>query len=790
MKKFIQIVLYVSITCFAFSQNDMNKHKQVAQLGSEVYADAAWRLLKDDTTGNPNSVPLHIFVHDGDVLANNVELMSLNVFIKNASDSAFGNPINFDSYSSTDFYNLFSSKSQTDAVLDVQSFDQSLPVKSADRTIIFTSDNCSWPFTCTYTNINHRLWYFTLNIPADKLAGFDDVIDIRVDFELNLHADKSCMMRVFRSGTNLPSLPGWYRGDTHFHTAYTDNSVEMGLPLSASKEAAKAIGLQWTTTSDHSCDFDSYGTSMQDNWQRLGDEIASMNQADSDFIFIRGMEVSLNNSNGNVIHMLAYPNDSLPFSMPFLGDGGGDLSATSVTIDDALATIQQAGGFAYAAHPFAAWDKLTSLMNGGVWNVGDTSYLPNNTPIPGHDVVICNDPAIASDLLSTTPAQNIFKLPLKGGQIWNDRNSLFTTGDILNPWNVENSSSVDAFAAYDTSNSQWHYNRMLQGLEVMKFCFKKGLIAKNADSTLNSYKFFLSAGTDAHGSFNYSNTEFTLGVSGEINDNAVGKLGILAYCPQGMGHNGQNILKALRNGHTIMSDGPIITMGLNTNGDAAPEYISGDEAKLSYNVYRDTKINLRMQSSADYGELNSIKLILGTQRGEFAVNIPLGSSQYAMSINLNLDSLVQSLHNMDTLGGNEYYYLRCELSTLKDYGVQSNLYKRSSQAFHCYANPIWIRKPVDITAIADVSTKPGFSANVFPNPFNNITNLNFELDKTTDVMVSLIDIAGKEEVVWSQKNCEKGKHSLELLSDKSTGFWFIRIKAGENQKILKAVKTK
>ncbi|MEI6851565.1 MAG: hypothetical protein WCL06_01935 [Bacteroidota bacterium] len=436
MKKFIQIVLYISITCFAFSQNDMHKHKQVAQVGSEIYADAAWRLLKDDSIGNPNSVAVHFFIHDADGLGNNVQLVSLNVFIKNATSSSFGNSIKFDTYSDNDFLNLFTAKSQTDAVLDKQSFDQSLPVKSSDKTIVFTSNNCSWPYTCTYTNISHRLWYFTLNIPADKLAGFEDIIDIKVDFEINWQSDKSAMCRVFRSNSNLPNLNGWYRGDTHFHTSYTDNSVEMGLSLAASKEAAKAIGLDWTTTSDHSCDFDNYGSSMQDNWQRLGNEIATLNQSDSSFIFIRGMEVSLNNSDNKVVHMLAYPSDSLPFSMPYLGDGGGDLSSTSVTIDDALATIQQYGGFAYAAHPFAAQDKLTSLMNGGIWNVGDTAFLANNTSIPGHDVVICNDPALLSDIYSSNQSQNLFKLPLKGGQIWNDRNSLATTDDILNPWNL------------------------------------------------------------------------------------------------------------------------------------------------------------------------------------------------------------------------------------------------------------------------------------------------------------------------------------------------------------------
>ena len=64
---------------------------------------------------------------------------------------------------------------------------------------------------------------------------------------------------------------------------------------------------------------------------------------------------------------------------------------------------------------------------------------------------------------------------------------------------------------------------------------------------------YYSAGTDAHGSFNYTNTDDVfLGAftSYDVHDNAVGKLSTLTYCPNGMGANGQHILSALKNGNT------------------------------------------------------------------------------------------------------------------------------------------------------------------------------------------------------------------------------------------------
>jgi hypothetical protein len=277
-------------------------------------------------------------------------------------------------------------------------------------------------------------------------------------------------------------------------------------------------------------------------------------------------------------------------------------------------------------------------------------------------------------------------------------------------------------------------------------------------------------------------------VTGEINDNAIGKLSTLVYCPNGMGNNGNNVLKALKNGHTIMSDGPIITLGLNTNNDPGADYISGDEALLNNAEFNQTAVQIKALSSAEFGTLTKVKLILGTKKGEFVMNINMGVNQYSSNLSIPLTNLLQFFLSSDTIDDNEYFYIRTELSTYKTYGTLSSLYKRTNESFHSYTNPVWIKKPSVITSVENPE-QAVFNTLLYPNPFNEHTNLDFDLSKTSDVTISIIDISGKESIVFTEKRCQQGIHKIEILEEQPKGFWLIRIKTGDQQKILKAVKT-
>lgn len=787
MKKYLITIYCLLITNYSL-MGQINK--QVSEVGKEVCADAPWQMNMHDSSGALSSIPIHISIHDADGFGNNAELVGIDISLKNSSSTSFSSPLFFNNYSDSAFLKLFSSKSLNNTALEIQSFDPSLPQKSPDNTIRFTAQPCPWPSSCSCVNITERLWYFTFNIPPDKLAGFEDIIDIKVEFRLNGESDKSIKLRVFRNNSLFPALEHWYRGDVHYHTAFTDNLVEMGLDISATKEAAKKIGLDWITVTDHSCDFDNYGFSINDNWNRLGNEILNLNSSDSTLTLIRGIEASLNNSSGNIVHCLIYPNELQPYSFPYIGDGNGDMTATSVSLNQALNETEMWEGFAYAAHPFGSEDKLPSIMNGGIWNIGDTLFLANTSALPGYGMVICNDPSVPSDIFPDPANNALFIKSLVGSEIWNDRNNLTCTGDISDAWVVENPASSNALQLYDSTNAKWHFNRFLQGLEVQKYLWKKGLKEKYLNPALNHYKFFISAGSDAHGSFNYSNTEFTYGVTGEINDNALGKLTTLAYCPYGKGIHGEHILSALRNGNTLISDGPIAVISIDTNNSFTNDYIHGNEAFLSANAFNQSVVRVKFISNHAYGNLFSAHLIIGSRQGEITLQLNINNTAVQQQMCFSLDSLLSSISPSYIFQPNEVLYLRTEISTLKNYANLSPYFKATEQKFHAFTNPIWIILPSSLSSNNDNSDYHQFTTDIFPNPSNNYFNLRVVPFNNEPFSIKIFNLAGQQVLDIAEKNLMAQKYEYKILENMPAGFYTIITSCNKYTEFLKAIKIK
>jgi hypothetical protein len=769
------------------AQQNFRDPKQSNISGSDILAEAPWRIKKTDGLGSLNSIPLHVFIKDANDIGFNAELISLNIFIKNASDTLFGNPIVFSAYSDSAFLALFTAKSQTDADLDVQSFDASLPKQDSVYSIMFTANDCVWPDECTYVDITHAFWYFTINIPPEKLAGFEDIIDIRVDFSLNWQTDQTSYVRIFRYDDGLPQIPNWYRGDAHYHTMYTNNTAEFGLPLASTKEVAEAIGIEWIASTNHSCDYDEYGAGMTNNWSREDSEIQSLNAEDTSMIFIHAEEVSVNNSADNTVHLLCYPSDALPYSLPYLGDGDGDVIGTALSIDDILNALTPLDGFAYAPHPFAGGDKLSVLVDGGIWNVGDAGFYANGTSIIGNDVVICNDLSSASDLYSSNSGQFLFKDQIKGGEIWNTRNAMGTTDEAENPWNAEYDSGIDPFVAYDTTNTMWHWNRYRQNFEVMKFLNIKGLIEKNANTSLSSYRFYYTAGSDAHGSFNYSNTDFVMGLTADIHDCALGRPATLVYCPSGMGTEGENILKALRNGNAVMSDGPVIITGLDYDNNNSDEFICGDEAMPTMTQYLVAKVHLQLANTTEYGDIQLCKLIFGTQNGEYSFLLNVLPGTQNEDISLSLDSLVDIMEQYDTLQEWEYFYLRAELQTHKNFGALQLVYRDTAQDYHSVTNPLWIRKPGIVVSEEELVFNPEIKC--YPNPFNDELNIYFNKEKESVLTFEIFDLTGRQVYKGNPEVFPKGSNHLNIkTANLSTGVYDLCVSGNYFRRNIKITK--
>ena len=696
-----------------------NTLKQNNTVFSEFYVDAPWRMKKTNGSGNDLPIPLHFFLHDADqIIGYTLNVDYIDIKIKSASNPTFGSVLTYNTIPINTFNSMFSCFSPNHPGLGIKEFDTTALSPTATNTIDFDGE---FSFPDDFVSVPDAYWYFNFDIPASDLVGLDDVIDIEVTINYAnflITTDDVIRMRVFRSNDDIPTQANYYRGDTHLHSMYTQNDAELGLPLCATKEAAKLIGLDWITTTDHTSDFDNYGTAnINTNWAELQNEVVTLNAADSSLIYIAGQEVAATNSENKLVHMLAYPGYNTPTTFPFLGDGLGDLIPTSVSVDSVINQLTSVDGFSYCAHPFSTADALPVLpVNGGIWNLGDVGFPANGNsfPLTGGNI-ICNNTGINSDVLD--PSTNkLIKDALKGSQIWNVRPNVEVSGLLgndLDPWDVMNSGTP--MAQVDTSTYTFHHKRLQQGQEIVNYINQLGLSAKNSNSTIQNWKMYYSGGADAHGSFNSDNTGNFSG-TGMINNNAVGKINTIAYCPNGMGTNGSEILKALYNGNISMSDGPIVTMGLSTDGDNnSNELLMGEDSVLYVNSQANIYLNVDYTTTPEFGDFIRLTFISSSASGELRRNLTLTSTTGNIHDSFNLMELLDSTYGVGNTPLNEYLYIRAEIETFIDYSSMINEYRTSYDYFHSYTNPIWLKWDTG-NAIEEESNN---SLTIFPNPTTN-----------------------------------------------------------------------
>jgi len=712
-KKNILIILFSLLLLNGYGQN----LKQGNTINAEIYADAPYRMKITDAQNNLQPIPIHIYAHDADALESNIELMSIDIYIKNARDTVFTDLITFNNLSQSEFDTLIIHRSVENSNLNIQNFNNSQYQKSNNHTIVFTETYDILDGN-EYVEIDHKFWYFTLMIPAEKLINYDSIIDFKVYFNIDWSVDDETYLRVFRYNTDLPSVPNWYRGDTHYHTIFTQNVAETGEAIEATRMAGEYVGLDWQFTSDHSCDFDNYGISINDNWQQLNDMIQQQNAIDTNYVIIRGLEMSVNNNNGKTVHALVYPNPDNLSSFPFIADGNGDYSSTNINVDMMLDSITLHEGLCYAAHPFSEADKLPVFVNGDVWNINDVGFPENGMPHSSNGTVICNNLFTLSDVFSAD-TNYLFKKSLYGFQVWNLYNTLSSddNSNFNNPFNAEYDVNLTSLSELSINNSLHFMYRFWQGMDVMKFFFKKGLIEKNNKPWLQNWKTFLLAGSDAHGSFNFSNTNMYYANWGTIEDNAIGRLSSLVYLPYGKGQDGAAIIKALQKGHTVISNGPVITMHIKHN-NSNDIILPGDDMIINYTDVHDYQISFNTATTYEFGNIAEVNIVLGTETGEYTIplNIVNGSTSY------NLWDFLNNLF-FNNIISNKYFYIRVILRTFKDYGQNAILYKKQTESFYSFTNPIWL-KIINNTASSSIGID------------NNLLSVYYEDNQITIVYAS------------------------------------------------------
>jgi hypothetical protein len=499
-----------------------------------------------------------------------------------------------------------------------------------------------------------------LYVAKHFFGGPFDVMDFKVTFVAKNWPDQEFYLRVHLNAQPQPQLPHWYRGDIHYHSGFTDNPAERGYPLDVTKQAALQAGMDWVLLADHSTDLD--GDKFAE------EEREAAKYRDGRFLYIVGEEVttaSLRGDSSITLHMLALPSPDDPdkgFPDPanatgnVIMGGDGSIASPGIPLKDALARIAAAGGFAYAAHPD---DPISPILRGGSWDL-NTDFL--------------------------APGGKSLAPPLVGLEPWNRATDL-TADNARDPFCESQDSAPSSCFQPDPEASQ--YARLENGLSQSWLpLVKQGLGVQPESGDGPGFKVFLAAGSDAHGDLNY---EATMDVTdflhrslsrltGYAEDNALGKISTVVDCPEGMGPRGENVLRALREGRSVLSNGPLLVAGFDMNGNGSLD--DPDDAGVGQQVsLRPSQLSLlRLEwvSSEEFGPFTSIRMIIGTAQGESAPQeVDISSSKGLASSGL----FPLDLRNERPKLGDAWGYVRFEVRTRN----------KDGQEFRCYTNPIWVR---------------------------------------------------------------------------------------------------
>ncbi len=491
------------------------------------------------------------------------------------------------------------------------------------------------------------------------IGGPFDVVDICVAFRVTGWPSQNIYLRVRLNSPPLPQIPNWYRGDVHYHSAFTDNPAERGHPLNVTKQAALQAGLNWILLTDHSTDLDpeKYAAELR--------EVAKYR--DGRFLFIRGEELTVASGKTTMlstVHLVAIPSPDDPdkgfptpaSSAPVILTGDGSLASPALPLNEALQRIVAAGGFAYAAHPY---DPISPLLGGGSWDI-DLDFL--------------------------APGQKQLRSGLVGLEPWN-RATTQTADNAQDPFCLHR--DADPSACFQPDKEANHYTRLERGIELgWRPLLVKGLSLQAGTRESPGFKVFLAAGSDAHGDFNYEATKDVVdflskparGLSGYAEDNALGKLSTVVYCPAGMGRRGENVLQALRAGRSVLSDGPLLVAGFDSNASGSlddPEDV-GIGQEISSPLKALPPLQLYWVSSQEFGPLESLRLLVGSDSGESKPEeITFPSVKGLASEGLYPVDLQKRLEKASGVWG----YVRLEARTRNSAGEE----------FRCYTNPIWVR---------------------------------------------------------------------------------------------------
>lgn len=191
----------------------------------------------------------------------------------------------------------------------------------------------------------------------------------------NLPGLKPAPLKIQVLAEEPPKAPGFVAGETHCHTHYSADHVEHGASPAVLQQAAKAVGLDFVSCTDHAYDF-AYTTedytkeadTPLTRFDMLREEIRKLNEADDMPLMIAGEEVSAGNSKGENVHMTVLGPEGY---LPGLGDCGRNWLDNKPTFRISK-LLEMTTAHCFAAHPMQPMGYLEKfIFRRGYWSHKD-----------------------------------------------------------------------------------------------------------------------------------------------------------------------------------------------------------------------------------------------------------------------------------------------------------------------------------------------------------------------------------------------------------------------------------
>ena len=190
-----------------------------------------------------------------------------------------------------------------------------------------------------------------------------------------------------------PIAPGYVAGEMHCHTHYSADHVEYGATPEVLQQAAKAVGLDFVSCTDHAYDFaftqEDYTKEAQSpvpRFQKLREEIAALPNKDENGkpmpLLLAGEEVSAGNSKGENVHVTVLAPDGY---LPGLGDCGRYWLENRPT-RSIKQILNDTDAHCFAAHPFQQMGLLEKfIFRRGYWKPEDLN-ITNKKAKKNHSI--------------------------------------------------------------------------------------------------------------------------------------------------------------------------------------------------------------------------------------------------------------------------------------------------------------------------------------------------------------------------------------------------------------------